>query len=305
MKKTIKAAFPGVHGAYSEVALRKAFRKVEERGRKVETVPRPQFKDAFIAVEEGKVDCGIVPIENSTEGSVNAVYDLFMKHGAIAIAEVFVNIHHMLVANPGTKVEEVTRVYSHPQALGQCRDFLSSRRLDAIQATNTAGAVKMIKEEGWKDAAAIAGEEAAKLYGMDILGRNIEDRGGNCTRFLIITRADNTRQMREELGFHALTNGGAESSKNGKYKTSLVFGLHHTVGALHTVLEKFAKYGANLTQINSRPTRERQWEYVFHVDFEGHIEDPKYAQMLVDILQATAFLKVIGSYGVVYSENGH
>ncbi|MBN1170534.1 prephenate dehydratase [Candidatus Micrarchaeota archaeon] len=275
----IRAAFPGEHGAYSELALKKAIKRAE-------TVACPHFADTFAAVAKGRVDCGLVPVENSTEGSVNQVYDLLLQHEVIALAEVFVNIHHMLIANPGTTIEDVKRVYSHPQALAQCREYLASRGLEAVQSYNTAGAVKTLKEKKLLDSAAIASEEAAEIYGMKILARKIEDKTDNCTRFLIIAKQEMEGRIREMLG------------RNGKYKTSLVFGLPHAPGALHTVLAEFAKSGANLTRIDSRPTKEKPWEYVFHVDFEGSTSDPAIGKMLERVQEKTAFLKVVGCYSV-------
>ncbi len=281
--KRIAAAFPGERGAYAELALKKAIPGVK-------TIPRRDFKHAFEALDSKESKLALVPVENSTEGTVNHVYDLLLKHSVVALAEVFVNIHHSLIINPETDPAHIRRVYSHPQALAQSRGYIDTMGYEAVQHHNTAAAVKMIKEKRILDGAAIASEEAARIYGMRIVATSIEDKKDNITRFLIITPQEYEAEMRE------LVNGRKD------HKTSMVVGLHHESGALHTILGAIAQAGVNMTSINSRPTKEKPWEYVFHIDFEGDAKEPHIRDMLEQLTKMSAFLRVIGSYSTIYQD---
>ncbi len=274
----LKIAFQGEPGAYSELAIRKNFPKAEAR-------PCNQFNDVFDTLENNSADCALVPVENSTEGSVNQVYDLLLERETAAIAEVFLRVEHMLIANH--KAEKIANVYSHPQALDQCRGYLLRNKLKPISFYDTAGAVKMLREKGILDSAAIASETAAGTYGMKILERGIEDNTNNFTRFLLIARKDNADRISK------LINAG------GKYKTSMIFGLPHVPGSLYDVLGEIAKNRINLTKIESRPTKRTPWEYTFYVDFEGSVNDDKVKSMLENLKGKTTFMKIIGSYRMV------
>jgi len=173
-------------------------------------------------------------------------------------------------------INHIKRVYSHPQALAQCRGFIASLDADPIITYDTAGSVRMIKEKQMRDAAAIASERAAELYQMSIVARGIEDYGRNFTRFFIVSKH--------------------EPSKVKDSKTSIIFSLPHIPGSLYNALGEFAKRGINLTKIESRPTRQRPWEYYFFLDFEGHQEDEPYREALAALAQKTIFLKILGSY---------
>jgi prephenate dehydratase len=276
-------AFQGEHGAYSEEAIFKQF------GREVKTVPAVSIHEVFDLTEAGEVDLGVVPVENSVEGSINETYDMLLSSDLTVVGEVVLRVVHCLIALRAAKLEGIRVVYSHPQALAQCRNFVTSLGVDPIVTYDTAGSVKMIKEKRLKGAAAIAGERAAAIYGLKVLKKGIEDYSTNSTRFLIVSR----EPAAEREG------GGGRPSQRGVSrgsKTSLIFAVPHTPGSLYHALEVFARAKINLTKIESRPTKERPWEYYFFVDFEGRRDDRKVAGVLTELAAKTAFLKVLGSY---------
>jgi chorismate mutase/prephenate dehydratase len=269
-KQTLKVAFQGERGAYSESAVYRFF------GESAEVKPCRDFKDVFKSVEEQETDFGVVPVENSIEGSVNQTYDLFLKHDLKVRGEIIVKIEHCLIANPGTKLEDVKAVYSHPQALAQCRTFLEKSGWELVPTYDTAGSVKILKEKGLKNAAALASEKAAELYKMKILAREIADNPENYTRFFVIGKND--------------------APITGKDKTSVIFAATHKPGALYYALGEFAKRGINLTKIESRPTKQTPWEYNFYLDFEGNKSEPRCAEALEALKEHAAFIKILGSY---------
>jgi chorismate mutase/prephenate dehydratase len=268
--KKVKVAYQGEPGAYSESALFAYF------GPSAQPVPCRNFSDVFRSVESGETDYGIVPIENSIEGSVNPVYDLFLKYDPKVCGEIILKITHCLIANPGTRLEDIKVIYSHPQALAQCRAFLESLKCELISTYDTAGSVKMIKEQGLLSSGAIAGERAAEIYGMSILARDIADNPNNYTRFFILSRND--------------------APPSGNDKTSVIFSTRHVPGALYQALGEFAKRNINLTKIESRPTKRRPWEYNFYLDFEGHRSEKKCAEALEGLRRKAVFVKILGSY---------
>ena len=270
MKAKVKVAYQGEPGAYSESAVYSYF------GSSADPLPCKTFSDVFRSVEMGRTKYGIVPIENSIEGSVNAVYDLFLKYDPKVCGEIILRIAHCLIANPGTKLEDIKVIYSHPQALGQCRTYLESLNCELISTYDTAGSVKMIKEERLMDAGAIAGERAAKIYNMAILARDIADNPNNYTRFFVLSQND--------------------APPTGNDKTSVIFSTKHVPGALYEALGEFAKRRINLTKIESRPTKRRPWEYNFYLDFEGHRREKRCAEALEGLRRKAVFVKVLGSY---------
>jgi chorismate mutase/prephenate dehydratase len=263
-------AFQGERGAYSESAVYQFF------GSTVQVKPCRDFKDVFESVKKQEVQAGVVPVENSIEGSVNQNYDLFFNYDLKVCGEVIVKVAHCLIANPGTTLESVKTVYSHPQALAQCRSFLEGLRVELIPAYDTAGSVKLIKEKNLTNAAAIASEKAAELYGMQILARDIADNKGNYTRFFVLSKED--------------------SPVTGKDETSIIFSAKHEPGSLYHALGEFAKRNINLTRIESRPTKKTLWEYNFYLDFEGHRTEPKCTEALKALEKYAIFVKVLGSY---------
>jgi len=265
----VKITYQGETGAYSEMAVYKFF------GSKVEPVPCKDFTEVFESVKTGAVPHGVVPIENSIEGSVNQNYDLFLTYDLKVCGEVAVKLAHVLIANPQTKFDDIKTIYSHPQALAQCRRYLENNKWEIIPAYDTAGSVKIIKENKLA-AAAIASEKAADLYGMKILARDIADNPSNFTRFLVL--------------------GLEDAAPTGDDKTSIIFSAKHAPGTLYHALGEFASRNINLTRIESRPTKTTAWQYNFYLDFEGHRTEKRCAEALQALEKYATFLKILGSY---------
>ena len=265
----MKITYQGETGAYSEMAVYKFF------GSKVEPVPCKDFTEVFESVKTGAVPHGVVPIENSIEGSVNQNYDLFLTYDLKVCGEVAVKLAHVLIANPQTKFDDIKTIYSHPQALAQCRRYLENNKWEIIPAYDTAGSVKIIKENKLA-AAAIASEKAADLYGMKILARDIADNPSNFTRFLVL--------------------GLEDAAPTGDDKTSIIFSAKHAPGTLYHALGEFASRNINLTRIESRPTKTTAWQYNFYLDFEGHRTEKRCAEALQALEKYATFLKILGSY---------
>jgi prephenate dehydratase len=263
-------AFQGESGAYSEEAIQQFF------GSEVTTLPCRTLEGIFQAVEEGRADYGILPVENSVAGSINKAYDLLLEYDLKIWGEVILRVRHCLLANPGTKLEDIREVRSHPQALAQCERYLASHGMEPVPTYDTAGSAKDLAAVPEPGVAVIAGELAARIYGLEILANGIEDFSFNYTRFFILSSQD--------------------PPKGGRNKTSLVFSTRHVPGALHACLEEFAKLGINLTKIESRPRRTRPWHYVFYLDFEGHWQDPECEKALLGLLRKASFVKILGSY---------
>jgi chorismate mutase/prephenate dehydratase len=268
--KQLKIAFQGEIGAYSELAVYKHF------GSNVQVKPCKLFSDVFKSVDVGEVDYGVVPVENSIEGSVNQVYDLLMEYDLKVCGEIILKIEHCLIANFNATLDSIKVVYSHPQALGQCISFLEKSGFKLIPTYDTAGSVKLIKEQGVTDAAAIASERAAQIYGMKIIARNISDNPDNFTRFFVLSKS--------------------EVPPSGNDKTSIIFSVKHLPGALYKALEEFASREINLTKIESRPTKRKPWEYNFYLDFEGHWNEPRCKEALKGLESKAYFIKILGSY---------
>lgn len=266
----IVVAFQGEIGAYSEEAAFQFF------GSSIEVKPCESLDDVFKVVEQGEANFGVVPIENSLEGSISRVYDLLLDSSLRVCGEIELRVVHCLIANPGARVDLIRRVYSHPQALGQCQAFLRHLNCELIPTYDTAGSVKMVKEMGIVDGAAIASARAAEIYGMEIIAREIEDNPNNFTRFFILSQRD--------------------SPPSGNDKTSIVFSVKHKPGALYEFLRELATRNINLTKIESRPTRQKPWEYNFYLDFEGHREDKAPREALESLRNSSIFVKVLGSY---------
>ena len=266
----IQVAFQGEVGAYSEEAAFRFFNSP------VQTRPCESLEDVFGAVQREEVPFGIVPIENSLEGSIGQVYDLLLNSELKVCGETELRVAHCLIANPEAQLGSIKKIYSHPQALAQCRTFLSHLGCELIPAYDTAGSVKMIKEKGITDGGAIASARAAEVYGMKVIASEVEDNPNNFTRFFVLSRQD--------------------SLSTGNDKTSLVFSLKHEPGALHSAIREFAKRNINLTKIESRPTRQKPWEYNFYLDFEGHRQDKVSREALDSLENTTLFVKVLGSY---------
>ena len=267
----IVVAFQGEVGAYSEEAAVHFFSS------STSVKPCESLEKVFKAVEQDdEVQFGIAPIENSLEGSISKTYDLLLDSSLKVCGEIELRVSHCLIANPGATLSSIKRIYSHPQALGQCQAFIKHLDCELIPTYDTAGSVKMIKEKKITDGAAIAGLRAAEIYGMEIIAREIEDNPNNFTRFFILARKD--------------------SPPTGNDKTSVVFSVKHKPGALFGFLKELTARNINLTKIESRPTRQKPWEYNFYLDFEGHREDKEPKEVLEKLKDYAIFIKVLGSY---------
>jgi prephenate dehydratase len=268
IRKAIRIAFQGERGAYSEMAIMLKFPAST-------AIPLKTFYDVFETVKNHRNGMAVVPIENSIEGSVSETYDLLLQDKIHVSGEIFQRINHCLIVNKGYK--KLINVYSHPQALGQCRNYIQSKKLEPIPAFDTAGAVKFIKDNKMMESAAIASRRAAEIYDMEILEEGIEDKQNNFTRFFVISQ-----QLLDK--------------PSGTDRTSIIFALEHKPGSLYQVLKEFSRKSINLTRIESRPTKETPWEYYFYVDFDGHYNDEKVKTTLNRIKTQTKFFKLLGSY---------
>jgi len=266
----LKVAFQGERGAYSEMVARQHF------GPNIEILPRKTLSDVFNTIESKKDIYAVVPIENSIEGSVNETYDLLVYTRKMVCNEIFFRIIHCLISYSNIGLDKIKSVYSHPQALAQCRNFLSKYEMEPNPFYDTAGSVKMLKDLLIDNAGAIASERAAEIYDMKVIKKGIENNKKNYTRFIVLASRD--------------------SQPTGNDKTLTIFTTKHVPGALHRVIAEFAARDINLTMIVSRPIKEKPWEYNFYLDFEGHREDPKVRECLKCLKSYTVFLKVLGSY---------
>lgn len=265
----MKVAFQGEPGAYSEQAVFEYFGKVE-------TLPCESFEAMFDAAACGKSDVALAPIENSLAGSIHQNYDLLLRHNLHIVGEYFLRVRHCLIVNPGVKKEKIKKAISHPQALGQCAAYLRGHGIRAEQVYDTAGSVKMLKESGARDTAAIASRRAAELYGMQILEEGIEDNPENYTRFLAVARE--------------------AVMPEADAKTSIVFTLKNQPGALFKALSVFALRDIDLTKIESRPLQGKPWEYLFYIDFIGSVRDEVSRRALEHLGEYALTLRVLGSY---------
>lgn len=264
--------YQGIPGAYQEEAMVKFF------GEEVKNFSVKEFKDVLVTLDEGKADYGILPIENSSAGTVSGIYDLLLEHDVFVVGEVQVACKHMLAGLPGTNLREVTTVYSHPQALMQCDKFLSVYPWGKATALNTAMAAKKVSEEGLKRHLAICSERAAKLYGLEIYAREINHESNNCTRFVVFSKKKLYR-------------------KDAK-KVSVSFSLpdEHEIGSLHSILGHFTFNSVNMTNLESRPLPNRRWEYGFYIDVMGNLMDPEVENALKGIREEVYDFKILGNY---------
>ena len=270
LEQRMQVAFLGPEGTFTHQAVLKHF------GHGVDAVPLGAIDEVFREVEAGAVNYGIVPVENSTEGVVNHTLDTFMDSSLKICGEVELRIHHHLMVGPSTQRDKITRVYSHQQTLGQCRKWLDAHMptVERVPVASNGQAAKRLKDE-W-NAAAIAGEMAAELYGLETIQRNIEDRPDNTTRFIIIGRQD--------------------TPPSGNDKTSILVSGKNRPGLLYHVLEPFTRHGVNLTRLESRPSRTEKWNYVFFIDFEGHRQDELVTTLLDELGEDTLDIRFLGSY---------
>ena len=268
-----KVSYQGVQGAYSQSAAKKFF------GGDIETLATDSFEDALKFAEINQtsenINYSILPVENSIEGTVGQSIDVITNTSLNSIGEVYLKIEHCLIGNG--KFDDVTKVYSHPQALGQCSDFIINHSLKTVPTYDTAGSVEIIKKLE-DNCAAIASSLASSLYNVPIIKEGISNNSNNFTRFLIFSRENTT--------------------ESGNDKTSIIFSVKHESGALHQILKEFNDNDINLTKIESRPNKNKNWEYNFIVDFLGHNSNSKIESVLEKIRKNTVFLKILGSYPI-------
>ena len=269
--------YSGEPGAFAEDAVLDAYGDdVERRG-------LPGFRAAFEAVAAGEASVAVVPIENLLGGSVRETYDLLLEHAVRVVGEVVVQVRLCLAALPGERLEDIGRVYSHIQALGQAERFLATRPWELLTTYNTAGAGRRIVAEGERGAAAVLAPRAARTYGLEILADDVADVTDNRTRFLAVTR-----DAASAPPWHAPAGDG--------YRTLLAFGVRNEPGTLLAALRVFAERGLNLSRLESRPSRAGRWEYVFWVDLDARADDPAAADALEALRETATMVRVFGSY---------
>lgn len=272
--KNMLVAFQGEPGAYSELAACEFF------GDGIDTLPCQTFEDVFQAVVSGDSSHGLVPVENSLAGSIHRNYDLMLRHDLHIVGEYHLRVIHCLMALPSTRLDEIQRVFSHPQALAQCEGNLARMGLLQEAKTDTAGSARLIRDEGDKTTGALASKRAAEVYGLDILVEHMEDNPANFTRFLVLSK--------EPLS--------VESTEQVDCKTSIVFNLANKPGALFKALSVFALRDIDLTKIESRPIQGQPWEYMFYVDFAGFEGEINCKRALEHLSELAPFLRMLGSY---------
>jgi prephenate dehydratase len=265
----MRVAFQGEPGAYSEQAVFNYFGNVE-------TLPCESFDVVFDSVVSGACDVGLIAIENSLAGSIHQNYDLLLRHNLYIIGEYPLRVQHCLIAMPGVIKADIKKVISHPQALGQCAAYLRALGVKTESTYDTAGSVKMIKESGARETAAIASRRAAEIYEMQILEEGVEDNTENYTRFLAISKK--------------------AIEPKGEAKTSIVFTLKNQPGALFKALSVFALRDIDLTKIESRPLQGKPWEYLFYIDFIGAAHEETARKALDHLGEYALMLRVLGSY---------
>ncbi len=268
IESPLKIAYLGPKATFTHIAAIKQF------GSSPEFIAKDSISEVFSDVEKKVVSYGVVPIENSQEGTVTHTLDMFLKYDIDIVSERMLEVKHHLLSNHGVK--EIKKIYTHPHAMAQCRNWIAKNlpKAELIEVSSTTKGAESASL--YHSSAAIASELAAKEYALGIIARNIEDSGKNHTRFLII--------------------GESKPKNTGKDKTSMVFSVKHESGALFSALKSFQDYGVNMTKIESRPTKLKNWNYVFFVDVQGYIDDEKIKKALKDMEKSTGFIKILGSY---------
>lgn len=268
--KKARVVFQGAEGAYSQAAMDKYF------GDEINSFHVATFRDAMSAIDEGSADFAVLPIENSTAGIVNEIYDLLVEFENYIVGEQIIPIEHCLLGVPGSKMEDIKTVYSHPQSLMQSAKYLANHDWQQISMQNNAFAAKKVADEGDKTQAAIAGEYAGKVYGLEVLQKGVNHSGSNSTRFIIVTNQ--------------------KIFKTDAKKVSICFEVPHESGSLYHMLSHFIYNNLNMTKIESRPLEDRPWEYRFFVDFEGNLADGAVKNALRGLRDEARNMKILGNY---------
>jgi prephenate dehydratase len=262
-------AYQGEPGSYSEEGVIELFPTADMRA-------LGSVRQVFEAVEVGRVDLGLVPIDNSQAGSINETYDLFLKHGLHLVGETIVRVDHCLLAVPGTLIDDLEVVISHPQAVAQCEEFLAALGASIRAEYDTAGSAKRIADQKLERVAAIASRRAAELYGLEVLAERIQTYPDNHTRFGVLSRSPEPLSEPD--------------------KSSLVFGVGHVAGSLHRCIGAFAERHLSLSKLESRPRPGRPWEYVFYADVETAADDPAMIEALGEVSEHSTFTRLLGTY---------
>ncbi len=265
-----KVVYQGSEGSFSQVAMHSFF------GTDVKSMHVDTFRDAMSAIEEGRAEYAVLPIENSTAGIVNEIYDLLVEYENYIVGEQIIKIEHCLMAIQGTGKEDIKTVYSHPQSLMQCARYLKNYDWQQISMKNNAFAAQKIADLGDKTLAAIAGEHAANIYGLQVLEKGINQSDTNSTRFIVIT---NQKIFRRDAR-----------------KVSICFEIPHKSGSLYHILSHFIYNNLNMTKIESRPIQDQNWEYRFFIDFEGNLADSSVKNALLGLREETKNMKILGNY---------
>ena len=282
LNQTVSVAFQGELGAYSQRAVYSFF----GRDQVSQVLPLPTLQRVFevLCQKRDAPDFAVVPIENSTAGSVGETVDLLISKNVRIVGETSVPVEHCLIIHKDSDLTKIRKVMSHPQALAQCREYLdrNGRSWEQISVYDTAGSVKMIKEQNLRDTAGIASELAAEIYGMKVASKGIEDDHSNTTRFIVIENAEKNPKIPNE--------------PTGQDKTSAIFATKHEPGCLVRALSALSSRGINLDRIESRPIRGKPWEYYFYVDFSGHVGEDACRKAIDDLRYQCEEVKVLGSY---------
>ena len=266
-------ACQGVEGAYSQIACEKMFKNPC-------ILYMKSFEAVFNAIDQGLCRYGVLPLENSTAGSVKKVYDLMIRHNFSIVRTFRLKVDHQLLVNPGTKLENIREIYSHEQAIGQCGEFLQKLKgVNVVAVDNTATAAEMVAKSGRTDVAAISSRACAEIYNLACLASNIQDKGSNRTRFICISK---------NLEIYP----GAD-------KTSIMMILNHKPGALYKVLARVYTLGINVTKLESRPIPDREFEFMFYFDLETSIYSEEFIQLICELDQLCEEFKYLGSYSEV------
>lgn len=264
--------YQGVPGAYGEEAATSYFQE-----RWTACIQYEEFEDILQALEKGEIDYGVLPIENSSAGEVLDTYDLIKKYDLHIVGEQIVKVDHKLLGIPGTTLEQIKEVYSHPQALSQCKEFLKENKVWTQRAyVNTAAACQYVAEAKEYSKVAIGSERAARLYGLEVLKEKIQFNTNNFTRFIVLS---------QKMHITKACN-----------KVSIIFATEHISGSLYNILGHFAYNGLNLLKIHSRPLLEKKWEYYFFADLEGNLQDASVLIALSKIRQQSSYFKILGNY---------
>ncbi len=265
-----KVVYQGIPGAYQEQAMVKYF------GEGVKNFSVPEFKDVVKTLDAGQADYGVLPIENTSAGTVSGIYDMILDYDICVVGEETVECHHVLAALPESDMDQIKKVYSHQQGLMQCKKFLDQTSWDQVKVANTAISAKKVADDNDLTKAAICSERAAKIYGLKVLKREVNYEGNNTTRFVIMSKK---KQYRKDAG-----------------KVSISFSTPHESGSLYSILMHFMFNDVNMCNIESRPLPGRQWEYGFYVDVIGNLNDPAIRNALAGIREETRDFKILGNF---------